>query len=86
MDHVSDRVYCTELANQALEVWFDRTWDQIEPVLAGAWDHGEHAMPWSEAAGLVKRAWTEGLGRGAVEFSAAPAPRVDVPSGPRTAH
>lgn len=71
MDRVRDQVYCTELASQALDVWFDRTWEQIEPMLEGAWDHGgDHAMPWCEARWFVKSAWTDALSRGAEQFGA----------------
>jgi hypothetical protein len=79
MDRISDKLYCTEMANQAVEAWFDRTWEQIEPMLAGAWDHGTHAMPWDEARGFVKSAWTDGLERGARELNAGRAPRAAAP-------
>ena len=84
MDRARDQAYCTELASQALDAWFDRTWAQIEPMLEGAWEHGGHAMPWCEARWFVKSAWTDALRRGAEqsgadEFSAGRVPRAVAP-------
>jgi hypothetical protein len=84
MDRARDQMYCTELAGQALDVWFDRTWEQIEPTLESTWEHGDHAMPWCEARWFVKCAWTDALSRGAEqssvdEFSAARVPRGAAP-------
>lgn len=86
MDRARDQVYCTELASQALDVWFDRTWKQIEPMLEGAWDHGGHAMPWCEARWFVKSAWTDALSRGAEELNAGRVPRAAAPCDRPAAH
>ena len=92
MDRVRDQMYCAELASQALDLWFDRTWEQIEPVLAGAWDHGgDHAMPWCEARWFVKSAWTDALSRGAEQsgadgFSAGRVPPAAAPCDHPAAH
>jgi hypothetical protein len=60
-----DQLFCLELANQAADVYFDRTWEQIEPILESTWENGTHEMSWCEARWFVKCAWTDCLNRGA---------------------
>ena len=60
-----DQMFCIELASQAMEAYFDRTWEQIEPLLESTWETNAHEMSWCEARWFVKGAWTDGLNRGA---------------------
>ncbi|WP_140908656.1 hypothetical protein [Cognatiluteimonas lumbrici] len=60
-----DQLFCLELASQAADVYFDRTWEQIEPILESTWENGTHEMSWCEARWFVKCAWTDCLNRGA---------------------
>lgn len=60
-----DQLFCLELAHQATDVYFDRTWEQIEPILESTWENGTHEMTWCEARWFVKCAWTDCLNRGA---------------------
>jgi hypothetical protein len=60
-----DQMFCLELAHQATDVYFDRTWEQIEPILESTWENGAHEMSWCEARWFVKCAWTDCLNRGA---------------------
>jgi len=69
-----DQLFCIELASQAMDTWFDQTWEQLEPLLESTWESGEHEMSWCEARWFVKCAWTDCLNRGAAakgEFRAA---------------
>jgi len=69
-----DQLFCLELANQATEAYFDRTWEQIEPILESTWENDVHEMSWCEARWFVKCAWTDCLNRGAAgltDFSVA---------------
>ena len=54
-----DQLFCLELANQATDVYFDRTWE-----------NGTHEMSWCEARWFVKCAWTDCLNRGAAGYPA----------------
>ena len=83
-----DQLFCLELASQAADAYFDRTWEQIEPILEGTWDTGTHEMSWCEARWFVKCAWTDCLNRGAAgqgDFSVVHAPRADAPCDPPAA-
>ena len=60
-----DQLFCIELASQAMEAYFDQTWEQLEPLLESTWDNGAHEMSWCEARWFVKCAWTDCLNRGA---------------------
>jgi len=60
-----DQLFCIELASQAMDAYFDRTWEQLEPLLESTWETGTHEMSWCEARWFVKCAWTDCLNRGA---------------------
>jgi hypothetical protein len=64
---VRDQLYCIQLAAQAMDDYFDCTWDQLEPMLESTWENGDHAMSWCEARWFVKCAWTDCLNRGAAD-------------------
>jgi hypothetical protein len=61
-----DQLVCIELASQAMDAYFDRTWEQLEPLLESTWENSDsHEMSWCEARWFVKCAWTDCLNRGA---------------------
>jgi hypothetical protein len=61
-----DQLFCIELASQAMDAYFDRTWEQLEPLLESTWENSDsHEMSWCEARWFVKCAWTDCLNRGA---------------------
>ena len=69
----NDQLFCIELASQAMDAYFDQTWQQLEPLLESTWETGTHEMSWCEARWFVKCAWTDCLNRGAAargEFQA----------------
>ena len=41
-----DQLFCIELASQAMDAYFDQTWEQLEPLLESTWDNGSHEMSW----------------------------------------
>ena len=72
---VRDQLFCIELASQAMDAYFDQTWEQLEPLLESTWETGAHEMSWCEARWFVKCAWTDCLNRGAAakgDFRATP--------------
>ena len=62
---VRDQLFCIELASQAMDAYFDQTWEQLEPLLESTWEADAHEMSWCEARWFVKCAWTDCLNRGA---------------------
>ena len=63
MKHISatreaDKLFGFELARQAVESLFDKTWDELDPILAKVWRRSPHVMDWDEASTDVRQAWS----------------------------
>jgi hypothetical protein len=63
MKHISaareaDKVYGFELARQAVDSLFDKTWDELDPILAKVWLSNAHVIDWEEASTDVRQAWS----------------------------
>lgn len=63
MNHINatreaDKIYGFELARQAADSLFDKTWDELDPILAKVWLRSAHVMDWAEASTDVKQAWS----------------------------
>jgi hypothetical protein len=51
------RAFARELAGRAAIHYFDRTWDEVLPVLAAVWAQDQHAMSWKKARAFAKQTW-----------------------------
>ncbi len=62
MKHISatreaDKLFGFEMARQAVESHFDKTWDELDPILAKVWLRSPHVLDWDEASTDVRQAW-----------------------------
>ena len=63
MRHISatreaDKLFGLELARQAVESLFDKTWDELDPILARVWLRSDRVMNWDEASTDARHAWS----------------------------
>ena len=63
MKHISatreaDKLFGFEMARQAVESLFDKTWDELDPILEKVWLRSAHVMDWDEASTDVRQAWS----------------------------
>lgn len=54
----ADKLFGFELARQAVESLFDKTWDELDPILEKVWVRSAHVMDWDEASTDVRQAWS----------------------------
>jgi hypothetical protein len=54
----ADTLFGFEMARQAVESLFDKTWDELDPILERVWVRSAHVMDWDEASTDVRQAWS----------------------------